>query len=183
VESSDVVALVSVIVTGLGSPMVALATVRWQARQSSREASGADRRRVLDDAGSALARFMRANGRFVASWRHGAGDDAELQALLEVRSQAQDNFLSAYAGIGMRFGTASEVYRSCRHVNDSITDFNSLVQPFFKHQAPSGEDKDFDRAFESLERARADFLEAGFRVLAARTVKERRAVEGSAPGI
>jgi hypothetical protein len=178
-DSSNLVALASVIVTGLGAPMFALATVRWQTQQTSREVLAADRQRVLDEAASALARFMRANGRFLASWRHGAESDSELEALLEARSSAQDSFLSAYAGIGMRFGTRSGAYEACRKVNDTIIHFNSLIFPFFKRQRPLGDDSQFDRAFEDLEQARMDFLEAGFRVINSRFNKGPHTIPAS----
>lgn len=76
-KSSDIVAVISVLVVGVLSPVIAMLSVRWQAFHATRSNIESERRDVLDEAIAEISRYMRATSQTRAMWRHGRFDDSE----------------------------------------------------------------------------------------------------------
>ncbi len=101
---SDTVAIVSVVVTGVGAPMVAAVTTRWQLRHAVLTEWEREIREILDDAAAKLAQLQRASGHCIALWRRGKTDnDDEVKDQLRSRNEAgEEERITLLGKIGWR---------------------------------------------------------------------------------
>jgi hypothetical protein len=161
VDSSNVVAIVSVVVTGVVSPLLALLTVRWQASQKAVADSNSDRRAALEQLASELVRFMRINGTFVAMCRKRAEDAVALQECANMRNVAQDGLLAAYGRVSVRFGSESEVMQAYLLIDAAVRHFNRIAyEPYLRREVPSASDGEFDEAFAEITAAKFALMDA-----------------------
>ena len=99
-KSSDVVAVISVLVAGVVAPVIAMLSVRWQVSHATRSSIESEHRAVLDEAIVEISRFMRATSQTRAIWRHGHFDDnVEAQEQLRARTLARQGSIAAYGRI------------------------------------------------------------------------------------
>ena len=110
---ANTVAIVSVIVTGVVSPIIAATAARSQVNTASKVALAKEYREVLDDGADKLAKLIRASGHIVVLWSRGVdqGSEESKRELL-IRNQAGELMLTAYSRICIRFGEEAEVARS-----------------------------------------------------------------------
>jgi hypothetical protein len=107
---ADVVAIVSVIVTGVVAPAIAVIATRMQVNLTGRVTLTKEYRDVLDEGADKLAKLARASGHVITLWSNGVRDDAnEVRRELQARNQAGELMLTSYSRICIRFGENSEV--------------------------------------------------------------------------
>ncbi|MER5596821.1 hypothetical protein [Streptomyces sp. NPDC002265] len=110
----DIVALASVITTGIVSPLILTISTRMQVDRTARDDHFRDRRQVLDDAAQHIGQHIRASGHCLSQWSRGVSDTTpETQENFKARSTADENLKSAYAKLCIRYGPDSEVARTC----------------------------------------------------------------------
>ncbi len=128
---SDTVAIVSVVVTGVGAPMVAAVTTRWQLRHAVLTEWEREIREILDDAAAKLAQLQRASGHCIALWRRGKTDnDDEVKDQLRSRNEAGERMLTAYGRICIRYGPDSAVAVSYGKAVDCLSRFIEVLDAF-----------------------------------------------------
>jgi hypothetical protein len=128
---SDTVAIVSVVVTGVGAPMIAAVTTRWQLRHAAFTERERERRDILDDATAKLAQLQRASGHCTALWRRGkTDDDDEVKDQLRSRNEAGERMLTAQGRICIRFGPDSAVAVAYGKAVDCLSRFIKVLDAF-----------------------------------------------------
>jgi hypothetical protein len=165
-KSSDVVAIISVLVAGVIAPVITMMSVRWQVSHASRRDIESERRVVLDEAIVEISRFMRATSQARAIWRHGHFDDSEeAQEQLRVRTGARQGAIAAYGRICLRFGPSSKVATSYAGM-DKFMDALDMSFRSFRMREPLTADRENDmhRDYEGLVVARDAFLEAAHEI-------------------
>jgi hypothetical protein len=159
-ESSTVVALVSVVVTGLASPAIAMVSVWWQALRRFSEAELVDERKVLDDTVAELEKYSRANGSVIEFLQRGRPvADPDVAEQRRQRDLAHDNFLSAYGKICIRFGPHSEIVTSYQRVDSCMREFHEITRSLISDVPLIVGDKDLESEFEKFESSCAEFYE------------------------
>jgi hypothetical protein len=122
------IAIVSVIVTGIVSPMIAAIATRWQVNSATKVSLAKEYREVLDDGADKLAKLLRAGGHLVGCWSRGPGEGSEeSQREFLIRSQAGELMLTAYSRICIRFGDDSQVAQSYDFARSQI---DRYLEPF-----------------------------------------------------
>ncbi len=113
-----VLAIVSVVVTGIGAPGITAFSGRMEIRRSHRLAIQKECRDALDFAAEQLARSQRATAYCISLWSRGIMDgDDEAKEYLKRRNQANESARTAYGRLCVRFGPAAPV---ARHYDDAI---------------------------------------------------------------
>ena len=107
------IAIISVIVTGIVSPVIAATAARSQVNMAAKVSLAKEYREVLDDGADKLTKLLRASGHLVGCWsREIDQGEEEPQREFLIRNQAGELMLTAYSRICIRFGEDSEVARS-----------------------------------------------------------------------
>lgn len=165
-KSSDIVAIISILVAGVISPVIAMLSVRWQVFHAARGSIESERRNVLDEAIVEISRYMRATSQTRAMWRHGRFDDSEeAQEQLRVRTAARQGTIAAYGRICLRFGPDSKVAAAYVGMDRFMDELDISFRPFRKHEPfDTDHERDIDRHYEGLVTARDSFLAAAHEV-------------------
>ncbi|WP_239336387.1 hypothetical protein [Frankia sp. CiP3] len=120
-----VLAIVSVVVTGIGAPGIMALAGRLESRRSHRLAIGRECRDVLDFAAEQLARSQRTTACCISLWSRGIMDnDDEARDYLRCRNEANEAARTAYGRLCVRFGPASAV---ARHFDEAIESMQRLT--------------------------------------------------------
>jgi hypothetical protein len=161
-KSSDIVAVISVLVAGVISPVIAMLSIRWQVFHGARSSMESERRNVLDEAIVEIARYMRATSQARAMWRHGRFDDSEeAQEQLRARTAGRQGAIAAYGRICLRFGLESKVAIAYAGMDQFMDELDISFRPFRRHEPlDTDRERDIDRHYEGLVAARNTFLVA-----------------------
>lgn len=128
---SNLVAIVSVVMSGLVSPIIAAIAARGQIVYSARAALSSETREVLDEAINALARTRRANGHCISLWRRGVPDNTdEAREQLAARRRAGEDLLASHGRLCIRFGPESEVTTTYWKTNECINNLDEFFQGY-----------------------------------------------------
>jgi hypothetical protein len=167
-KSSDIVAVISVLVAGVISPLIAMLSVRFQVFHATRSNIESERRAVLDEAIAEISRYMRATSQARAMWRHGRFDDnEETQEQLRLRTAGRQGAIAAYGRICLRFGPESRIAIAYAGMDQFMDALDISFRPFRKHEPFDGNlERDIDRHYEDLVTARNNFLQAAHEVAA-----------------
>ncbi|MFE7170076.1 hypothetical protein [Streptomyces sp. NPDC057616] len=127
----DVVAMTSVITTGIVSPLILAISTRMQVDRTARDDHFRDRRQVLDDTAQYVGQHIRSSGYCLSQWSRGVSDtDAETLETLKARSNADEGLKSTYAKLCIRYGPNSEVARRCLECMDAMEANTMLLKQY-----------------------------------------------------
>ncbi len=124
---SDVMllAIVSVVVTGIGAPGISAFSGRMETRRSHRLAVQKECRDVLDFAAEQLTRSQLVTAYCISLWSRGIMDgDDEAKEYLKRRNHANEMARTAYGRLRVRFGPTAPV---TRHYDDAIECMHRLT--------------------------------------------------------
>jgi hypothetical protein len=160
--NSNWVAIISILVAGVISPIIAMSTVRWQVSHAIDHDIQAERRKILDEAIVEVSRLVRATGHARAMWRHGRFDDTdETLDTLRVRSSAREGMLAAYGRICVRFGPESNVATTYSDMEQFIDALDVALRPFRGKELFSADhEQSIERETAKLMAARNEFIKA-----------------------
>jgi hypothetical protein len=128
---SNLVAIVSVVMSGLVSPVIAAIAARSQVVYRERATLSSETRKVLDEAINALARTSRANGHCIALWRRGVPDNTdEAREQLAGRRRAGEDVLASHGRLCIRFGPESDVTTTYWKINKCIDELDEFFQGY-----------------------------------------------------
>jgi hypothetical protein len=165
-KSSDIVAIISILVAGVVSPVIAMLSVRWQVSHATRSNSESERRDVLDEAIGEISRYMRATSQTRAMWRHGRFDDnEEAQEQLRTRTAARQGAIASYGRICLRFGPESRVATAYAGMDQFMDALDISFRPFRRHEPLDANfERETDVNYEGLVTARNSFLQVAHEV-------------------
>ena len=165
-SGSDVVAALSVIAAGIVAPILAMVTARWQVARHGSDQDLAERRRLLDEAATELARLLRSVAQRQATWRDGRFDD-EPEDLIRVRLAAQEGVFTLHSRVVIGFGLQSEVARTYAEVQPLVENVNLVFRVLRRREPLSPEHEErLAAAYKSLRVARDRFLDAAHQATA-----------------
>ena len=133
--SSNFVAALSVITTGVISPVIAMLGIRWQVLRTKSISMETERRQVLDEAIVEVARYMRATSQVRSLWRHGHFDDTEEgREQIRTRASARQGIVAASGRICLRFGPDSDVATTYANIDSFMEAIDMLLRPYRRHE-------------------------------------------------
>ncbi len=164
VNTGNVVAIVSVLVTGIVSPLIALLAIRMQLRRSELSVISKENREALDEASAVMAGLIRASGHLGALWRRGVSTDTD-DALFQyaTRMECGERMLTAHVKLSIRFGGSSGVAKAYGAFNVAIDKYMAPLNEYRKGIPLTDElDAALNEASSAASSARANFIkEAG----------------------
>ena len=127
----DVVALASVITTGICSPLIGASIVGIQAKLKRREYATADARRLLDTTAEYLAKMSHMTGHVVVLWQRGISPESEEPMEdLRRRREAQEGIVASREKLAVRFGASNKIVSKLDDVIVAMDRLNSLLSRY-----------------------------------------------------
>ena len=163
-NSSNVVAGLSVVVTGVVSPLIAALITRWQLLRTTRSTAETESRNVLDLAVQELARFTLADGHCLALWRRGVPNDAvQATERLKARTVASEGIWTAYGRLCIRFGPDSEVAQAYHAMIGQVRQADHFLQGYLESEQFGDRGQEAQFLHEELVSVRDRFFAAAHR--------------------
>jgi hypothetical protein len=159
--SGGLVALASVLVTGIAAPLITFLATRYQLLYSNSATVRRDALEVLDLAAEELARAMRANGHCLGLWRRGVPDTSpEAREFMSLRSVQTERVTVMHSRLCIRFGVESPAASTYERADYCISELTKLFDAYRRNQPYSDVEKEAKSLSQELGGIRTSYLAA-----------------------